>query len=298
MSQKDQSCLLQASYQKIERNHKLFPIEFHSILHASSPIWLWGDTECLNLRPRIAIVGTRRATRYALEVTSRIVRDLSCIKPVIISGLAMGIDAAAHQAALQNNLKTIGILGCCINQIYPQTNRHLFKQMREQGLLISEYAPGTQVQKYFFAHRNRLITALADIVIVVEAPFKSGALITAKIAAAIGKEVYVVPGSIMHQQNWGAYQLVNDGAKIYYEPSQIFHDLKSFLKNILPKKCIVKSLVEQDPLFDVLRQEPVHIDKLLAMRLKPPDQLLVWLMEKTIAGQIKELPGKYFIVTS
>ncbi|HLA07581.1 MAG TPA: DNA-processing protein DprA, partial [Anaerolineales bacterium] len=160
----------------------------------------------------VAIVGTRRVTPYGRQITEELASFLAANGMTVISGLARGVDAIAHQAALKAGGRTLGILGSGVNKIYPPEHRALAEQMIERGAIISDYAPGTPPDASNFPPRNRIISGLSLAVVVVEAGETSGALITAEFAAEQGREIFAVPGSILAPQSKGTNKLIQNGA--------------------------------------------------------------------------------------
>lgn len=168
------------------------------------------------------IVGARDCTNYGVEVTKKITSELTKKGINIVSGLARGIDTVAHKTCIENNGKTIAVLGHGLDFIYPKENINLAQKIIEKGgVIITEYLPGTTIKKEHFPRRNRLISGLSDYIVVTEASEKSGSLITANHAIDQGKEVFVVPGSILSKQSQGANHLIKDGANILIDSSDI-----------------------------------------------------------------------------
>jgi len=171
-----------------------------------------GDRGLLDNKKTVAIVGTRRATPYGLAVAKAIAKELARRDIVVVSGLALGVDAAAHQGALDANGVTVGVLGCGIDRVYPRENKDLFSKVELDGLLLSEYEPGFAPTTASFPQRNRLVVGLADAVVVVESEAKGGAMITATLAQKMGKPLFAVPGRIDSAFSEGAHLLINQGA--------------------------------------------------------------------------------------
>lgn len=163
----------------------------------------------------VAIVGARKSSSYGQLACKEIARDLSMKKICIISGLALGIDSIAHQTALENDNRTIAVIGNGIDQIYPRRNERLYAEIADHGAVISEFPLGEQPLRYNFPVRNRIISALSKLVIVVEAQKRSGSLITARLALEQGRDVYAVPGNIFSVNSEGCNTLIRDGAGIY-----------------------------------------------------------------------------------
>lgn len=163
----------------------------------------------------VAIVGARKSTSYGELACKQIAQDLSMRKICIISGLALGIDALAHKTALENNNRTIAVIGNGIDLVYPRRNERLYKEIAEHGAVVSEFPLGEQPLRFNFPVRNRIISALSKLVIVVEAQKRSGSLITARLALEQGRDVYAVPGNIFSANSEGCNMLIRDGAGIY-----------------------------------------------------------------------------------
>jgi DNA processing protein len=184
------------------------------LLHIHDPpekLFYKGDIQCLN-QACLAIVGTRKATQYGKEVVKQLLEDLSIYKLTIISGLAYGIDTLVHKACLKFGLKTAAVIGSGLENIYPAENRNLAEDIvKQKGCIISEYEVHEKPLAFHFPQRNRLISGLADAVLVIEAPVKSGSLITAKFALQQGKEVLVVPGNINNWSSQGCLKLLQNG---------------------------------------------------------------------------------------
>ncbi|MGQ0732400.1 MAG: DNA-processing protein DprA [Acidobacteriota bacterium] len=187
-------------------------------------IWLTGQSAVLR-RPAIALVGSRAATAHGLSMAERLAADLASRGIVVVSGLARGVDSAAHKATVRVGGQTIGVLGCGIDRIYPSEHEALAREMRRDGAVITEFLPGMAPKPYHFPLRNRVISGLSSAVVVVEAAEKSGALITAGAALEQGREVFVVPGPVTGDRNRGGHRLIRDGARIVESADDILLDL-------------------------------------------------------------------------
>jgi DNA processing protein len=174
----------------------------------------------------VAIVGTRRATAYGREVTHQLAEALARSGITVVSGLARGIDAEAHRAALDAGGRTIGVLGCGIDRVYPPEHRKLAEEIVAQGALLSDYPVGTPPEGSNFPPRNRLISGLSlDVLLITEAGVRSGALITADFAAEQGRDVFAVPGSILVRGSAGTNALIQEGAKAVLRPEDVLEEL-------------------------------------------------------------------------
>ncbi|WP_138158853.1 DNA-processing protein DprA [Peptoniphilus catoniae] len=188
----------------------------------------------------VAIVGARKHSDYGRVVVDSIVDYLSDYNVAIISGMAYGIDAVSHMRAIKNNIKTIGVLGNGVDVVYPLKNKDIYNKILEYGAIVSEYHPGSKAMPYRFPLRNRIISGLSDIVIVAEARKRSGSLITGRIAAEQGKEVFAVPGNINSIYSEGTNKLIADGASILTE----INDLSIYL----PSKNKSTSILDESNL--------------------------------------------------
>lgn len=215
----------------ISFNNKLFPQKFREIHNSPIGIYVKGELDLLNAKPVIAIVGARNASKSGLKYAHSFSQKLSAMGISIISGLAAGIDGQAHWGSLDEPGKTIAVLGNGLDQCYPKEHNKLFKEIQKKGLLISEFNLGDKPLGYHFPIRNRLISALSDGVLVIEANKKSGSLITVNHALDQGKNVYVIPGEI-NNPNWaGSNILLKEGANLVTDPGDILEDYIFLSKN-------------------------------------------------------------------
>lgn len=176
--------------------------------------------------PWVAMVGTRKATEAGSVLARQIACDLSSRGVVVVSGLAMGIDAAAHEGALEGGSPTVVVLGVGIDTIYPRMNERLAMRILEaNGAILSEYAPGTPARKYRFLERNRIVSGLCSATIIIEAPQRSGSLVTARLAAEQGRDVFVFPGPARHPNYRGSHALIRDGARLVSSLEDILEDI-------------------------------------------------------------------------
>lgn len=211
----------------------------------------------------ITVVGTRKVTAYGREVTRRLVTDLSKNHVTIVSGLARGVDAVAHQAALDAGGRTIGVLASGLDIIYPAAHAALARRMVEQGALITDYPLGTKPRADHFPRRNRILAGLTVGTLVTEAPERSGALITANLAAEVGREVFAVPGSILSPASRGVNRLIQDGAKTVLDFRDVMEELNlqvAVRQLALPEPAAPDET--ESALLDHLSGEPTHIDEL------------------------------------
>ena len=212
---------------KIDVEDEKYPQRLLRTKNFPTAIYTIGDIELLNARNTIGIVGTRKCTEYGRRVANEFGKELSSKGICIISGLAMGIDGIAHNVAIEEQGKTIAVLGCGLNYIYPPENEWLFHKILEKGgCIISEYPTNTKPEKSHFPSRNRIISGLSDAVLVVEANYRSGSSITAKYAKKEGKVVYAIPNTIYATEGIGTNRLIREGAVLVTKPEQIIENIK------------------------------------------------------------------------
>jgi DNA processing protein len=193
-------------------NDSRMPPQLMAITDLPPALWYRGSLDCLT-QPAVAIVGSRAASSVALETARRLATDLASRGITVVSGLARGVDSAAHRGALEGG-RTIAVLGSGVDHVYPAEHTELAARIAENGLVVSEYPPGTPPLPFHFPMRNRLISGLSRAVVVIEASDKSGSLITAACAAEQGRDVMAVPGNVLSGRNRGGHALIRDGAKI------------------------------------------------------------------------------------
>jgi len=184
----------------------------------------------------VALVGTRRATYYGMQVCQKLAYELALQGITIVSGMALGIDTAAHKGALKAGGRTIAVLGSGHANIYPRQNINLYKEIAKSGAVVSEFPNATRPDKWHFPRRNRIISGLSLGVVVVEAPKKSGALITADFALEQGREVFALPGKISSMTSEGTNHLIKEGAKLVEDVDDIIEELKVHLANAIKKE--------------------------------------------------------------
>ena len=215
----------------VDFEHPHYPEALKSIVDPPPVLFVQGDLRCLG-EPQVAIVGARRATPQGLRVAEEFAMQLVKAGLTVISGLAFGIDGAAHRGALGANGQTLAVLGNGLDTVYPPSNRKLADAIRATGLLVSEYPPGTPPRRHHFPARNRLISGLSMGVIIVEAGERSGSLITARSALEQGREVFAVPGPINSVLSRGGHRLIKEGASLVESPADVLLELAPRLQMI------------------------------------------------------------------
>lgn len=210
-----------------------YPVLLKEIYEPPVGLFYQGDLGLLDYPP-IAIVGSRDMNLYAKRVIRQLLPEILSVPMLIVSGMARGVDSFVHETTISLNQKTVGVLGCGLNQVYPKENAHLQDRMAREQLLVTEYPPNTAPFKQNFPHRNRIIAGLSLGTLVIQAKERSGSLITANIALQEGREVFAVPGDIDFQDSKGCNQLIQAGAKLVINGQDIIEELEAYLYHHLP----------------------------------------------------------------
>ncbi|WP_027414584.1 DNA-processing protein DprA [Aneurinibacillus terranovensis] len=250
------------------------------------------------LNPAIAIVGTRTPTVYGKNIAYNFGKELSEKGCAVVSGLARGIDGEAHRGALAGVGKTIAVLGCGLDQFYPRENKALAMEIKEKGLMISEYPPGTQPKKGFFPERNRLISGLSLGTIVVEAASRSGSLITSDMAADQGRDVFAVPGSIHSPKSAGCHYLIQQGAKLVqtiYDVLEEYPHLMLIGKNRESPKVEFQLTMDEALLLQTIPYEPVSYEDVEKNSTIPSSHLPYLLLSLQVKKCITQTPGPTYM---
>ncbi|MFQ6015003.1 MAG: DNA-processing protein DprA [Anaerolineae bacterium] len=245
----------------------------------------------------VAVVGTRRATVYGKEATRQLVGDLVRNGVTIVSGLARGIDSKAHQAALEGGGRTIAVLGCGIDIIYPQQNLKLAQAIIENGALVTEYPLGTPPEGSNFPPRNRIISGLSLGTLVVEAGVGSGALISADFALEQGREVFAVPGNMFNRGSKGTNRLIQQGAKLVLSVEDILEELNlTMVTQQMEVREIVPENEMESRLLEYLSAEPVHVDELGQQSGLPIATVSSTLAMMELKGMVRQVGGMNYIL--
>lgn len=243
----------------------------------------------------VGIVGTRRSTLYGRSVTERISQELAVAGVTVVSGLARGIDAVAHHVALETGGRTVAVLGSGVDVIYPSEHRRLVERILESGAVISEQPPGAKPDAPNFPARNRIISGMSLGVVVIEAPARSGALITANFAADQGREVFVVPGNVGNATSAGTNQLLRDGARIVCDGADILADLG--IGGSAPAQLTLQlpTTPLEDRVLRCLGSEPLHIDELAESASIPGREVAEALLLMELKGMVRNCGAQYYV---
>jgi DNA processing protein len=245
----------------------------------------------------VAIVGTRRVTSYGRGIAEEIASFLVSNGITVVSGLARGVDACAHQAALQAGGRTLAVLGSGVDRIYPPEHRRLADRIIEQGAVLSDYVPGTPPESSNFPPRNRIISGLSMAVVVIEAGETSGALITAEFAAEQGREVFAVPGNILAPQSKGTNKLIQQGALPLLSASDIMQALNLSLVGHYKaaRKALPADEMEQ-LIMDTLGDEPMHVDEVRELTSMSIEKVTATLALMELKGLVRQAGTMHYVV--
>ena len=312
-----QQKMLNVGAQLVSIHDQRFPKRLREIFDPPIILFALGRIDLMPTAS-IGVVGTRNPTPYGMAAAERLSADLSRAGLTIISGMARGIDASAHQAALKENGDTIAVLGCGVDVVYPSNNRRLYDDIAKQGLLLSEFPLGAPAFPQNFPIRNRIVSGLSIGVLIVEGAQHSGSAITARLAMDQGREVFAVPGNITSKMSWGPNLLIKEGgAKLVQEWSDVTNELPAAVRRELVSKAQQKILLDGcEPLPNVPQTGPEEPQKALgrkllnALQVDEPKQLdallesfegvssselISALFELEMNGLVRQLPGKKFV---
>lgn len=312
-----QQRVMNAGVRLITIHDEHYPQRLREIFDPPLLLFALGNPELLASHS-IAVVGTRRPTPYGIAASERLSADLAKAGLAIVSGMARGIDTAAHRAALNEEGTTIAVLGCGVDVLYPSENRRLYQEISRRGLLVSEFPMGAPAYPQNFPIRNRIVSGLSLGVVIIEGAQHSGSAITAKLAMDQGREVFAVPGNITSKMSWGPNLLIKDGgAKLVQEWTDVTNELPSAVRRELVSRAKQKILLEAGELVppgeDPGPEEPQKAlaRKLLnSLQVDTPQQLetllesfegvsssevIAALFDLEMSGLVRQLPGKNFV---
>jgi DNA processing protein len=296
---------IKAGIKIVTYSDEYYPIKLRHVYDRPAFIYVKGTLTKDEIS--IAMVGSRQASTYGKYTTERISRELSIKGITIVSGLARGIDAAAHRGALTVHGRTIAVMGSGLDVIYPPENKKLYAEIVQNGAVISEYQLGTPPLASNFPARNRIISGMSFGVVVVEAGEKSGSLITARLALEQGREVFAVPGSIDSAGARGTNKLIKQGAKLIENIDDILEDILPQIEKAVPTEAIYleSSRAMESPLtaklsaieqiiIDLISTNNLQVDEIIAATELAPAEVLSSLMSLELKGIVKQHPGKFF----
>lgn len=292
-----------ANFKVIGLEEEEYPFLLKEIPNAPKQIYVRGVLPESQL-PAIAIVGTRKATTAGIGIAEEVAAGLARYGLIIVSGLAMGIDTAAHRGALNAGGRTVAVLGNGINEIYPAQNERLAQEiLKTGGAIISEYPPDEPSFRGNFIHRNRIISGLSVAVVIIEAPLRSGALATAGFAAEQGRSVFVIPGPVTHPNYVGSHALIRDGAILATKAADILGDL-GLLQEAGNRETGVRELPfqveltnQESLILEIIKTagKPLEVDRIAPLAKLEAQAVNAVLTNLILKGLVREVGGKYEI---
>lgn len=275
-----------------------YPYLLKNISNPPSVIYIKGDLDLCNLKRTLAVVGSRRASTNAKDVLIKILTELKNTDICIVSGLASGIDTTAHQGALNNNLKTIGVIASGFDFVYPAANKELYKKIEDgNGAIISEYFPTFQPLQFRFPQRNRIVSGLSYGTLVAEAALKSGALITANLCLEQGRELMCIPGLVSNPNTEGIYKLLKQGASMVTCAADILNALDWEVKTEKQLQIPLSEFTDDEAkVLNSIEIEPKGFDKISNETGLDFNNLLVCLTNLELKGTIKQIEGERYEV--
>jgi DNA processing protein len=267
------------------------------------PPFLYVFGNLRNTQRSISVVGSRHATEYGISTTKRLCETLAQLGMTVVSGMARGIDTAAHIGAMQGNGNTVAVLGSGFDYIYPRENRDLFYEIGGKGAVVSEFSLKTEPDAHNFPARNRIISGMSLGTVVVEATQKSGSLITARLAAEQNREVFAVPGNVHSFKSIGTHRLIKQGAKLVEHAQDILEELPPGVLGDAPfprpaQKQLPTLSREETDILEVLEPYPIHIDDLARKTKTAPGKLAGILLGLELKRLVDQIPGKRFALTN
>lgn len=291
------SKIIQLGWAALRPEDAEYPQPLHSTHDAPQLLFRLGEATPPDEK-MIAIVGTRKPSEKGRLFASQLGATLARSGITVVSGMAEGIDSAAHNGALEGGGKTIAVLGSALNVIYPATNKGLAERIKQQGAIYSEYLPGAKPDRAFFPERNRIISGLSRGVVVIEAGKKSGALITATHALEQGRELFAVPGSPHDCMSEGTNELIRRGARLTTSPDDIFDELPTLRGEVAARRFVQLPDMTDDEkkLTTLFAAGPMQVDQLSRAAELPVPQLMGLLLALELKGVVRELSGKRFVL--
>lgn len=295
---------LEAEYQRLEQKGVYFvtisddayPKRLRNLFSAPYALYVKGmlpdDNKCT-----AAIVGARECSPYGECMARKFAEALAHAGVQVVSGMARGVDSAGQWGALEAGGNSFGVLGCGVDICYPRDHISLYMRLQEQGGVISEFPLGTSPLPQHFPARNRIISGLSDVVLVIEAKGKSGSLITADMALEQGKDVYALPGPVDSRLSRGCNELIRQGAGVLLSPEELLEELGIFQqnqkKNEMNKKFVLET--RENIVYSCLDLHPQNIDRLISMTKLPVSELLDILMQLELKGLVREISKNYYV---
>ncbi len=305
--------LARPDHHLLQHDDDAYPPLLRTIDNPPETLYVAGDPDLLTL-PQLAIVGSRSATPGGIATARQFASHLSGCGLTITSGMAMGVDAAAHSGALAAAGGTVAVLGCGPDVVYPRRNEALYHEILARGVIVSEFPPGTDARRAYFPQRNRIIAGLSLGTLVVEAGVQSGSLITARLAAEAGREVFAIPGSIHNPLSKGCHRLIRQGAKLVEQAADIIEEIGNLARAMTPESQPDMYRSDKDryrttatapatagepdhehaELLRIMGHDPVSIDALTRVSGLTAEELSSMLLILELQGRVASLPGGRF----
>jgi DNA processing protein len=291
--------------QRLERHDARYPAQLREIPDPPEFLYVRGSLAREDALA-VAVVGSRRATPYGVATAEELSADLGARGVTVVSGLARGIDSAAHRGALRGGGRTIAVLGSGADVIYPPENRRLAREIEDRGAIVSQFAPGTPARPHHFPLRNRIIAGLSLGVVVVEAAERSGALITARLSGELGREVMAVPGRVTSETSRGAHALLRDGAALIETWEDVIRALPSRWQECVRPAEQDAGRTGREPdvlgaepdnrlLLSVVGDEPMTMDEVIERSGLASHRAAALLLELEVQGRVRQIEGKRFV---
>lgn len=295
---------------KIDCDDERYPKRLLEIKDFPKELYVMGNMDLLQSKYTVGIVGSRKCTEYGRKVSYGFAKEISKNGICVVSGMAIGIDAMAHEGAIEQIGNTIAVLGCGFNHIYPKENEWIFHKIIENcGCIVTEYEPDVESNYKNFPKRNRIISGLSDSILVVEAAYRSGSSITARYALEQGKTVYAIPSNIYNSAGLGTNIMIQEGAKLLIKPSEIIKYIKENLKNTKQDekkntnlKQAINSINESTkiqkeylPIYKLLSNEPIHINDIAKKLETTIKEITPVITMMEIEGYTHQIQTNYFV---
>jgi DNA processing protein len=276
-----------------------FPALLREIPMPPALIYVRGELSEAVLARTVGIVGTRRLTAYGQQMTERLATDLARVGVTVVSGMAAGVDTVAHRAALEAGGKTVAVMGTGIDRIYPRENRGLAKEIEADGAVLTEFPPGTGPKREHFPQRNRIISGLSLGTVVVEAPERSGALITAGFAGDQGRQIMAVPGEVFSKASAGCHALIRDGATLVRSAEDVLEAIQALGEGLqlpltLPPPPLPEG--EEGEVLKLLSHKPLQTDELVRATGLAAGRLAMVLTMLELKGMVRDMGGGNWVV--
>lgn len=286
-------------YIKITQKDDIYPKKLLQIKRSPKELYVAGNYELLNEKQSVAIIGSRDCTEYGRKYANYFSEELSKKGICIVSGMAIGIDALAHIGAVENKGRTIAVLGGGFNNIYPKQNEWLFHKILENsGCVITEHAPNVDIDMRNFPKRNRIVSGLSDIVLVVEAEYRSGTSIIAGYAKEQGKIICAIPGNIENGHSIGTNRLIQQGAKLILKPNEIIEILENTNISISENQDKVKKEIPKgcEEIYNIIKISPIHINEICKKTKKDAKEVAQIITLLELEDLVEQIQGNKYKV--